>query len=253
MNIDWLTVIIQGVNFLILVWILKRYLYKPILNAMDNRQKAVFAKLHEAEKRELDAEKARKDFENEKQNVKDKARKVFLDAHKEAEEEKSAMVKDAHHDMQKKQSRFEKQLALEKKALYHAVRTLAGETLVQTARDALGELATKNLESDMISLFVQKISKNTSDDFAQIIDGIKAKKTLFLSSSRKLDSKDKKIIEEALKTLSGVKPTITYKENSDLICGIEILCDTVMIRWGFDKYIENFGRSLNNALNKITA
>ena len=252
MNIDWLTVIIQAANFLILVWILKRYLYKPILNAMDKRQKAVFAKLREAEKRELDAEKARKNFENEKQNVKDESRKVFLDAHKKAEEEKSEMVKEAHHDMQKKQSRFEEQLDLEKKALYQSVRNLAGETLIKTARDALGELATKDLESDMVSLFVQKISKNTSKDFAQIIDGIKNKKTIFLSSSTKLDAKDKKVIEGALKDLSGVSPTITYKENSDLICGIEILCDTVMIRWGFDKYIENFGRSLNDALNKIT-
>ena len=115
MNIDWLTVIIQAVNFLILVWILKRYLYKPILNAMDNRQKAVFAKLRDAEKREIDADSARKNLEDEKQIVKDGARKIMLETHQKADSEKSHLMKEAHDDIQKKQLRFEEQLDLEKK------------------------------------------------------------------------------------------------------------------------------------------
>ena len=39
MKINWFTVIAQLVNFLILVWLMKRFLYKPILNAIDEREK----------------------------------------------------------------------------------------------------------------------------------------------------------------------------------------------------------------------
>ena len=48
MLIDWFTVGAQVLNFLILVWLLKRFLYKPILNAIDAREKRIAAELADA-------------------------------------------------------------------------------------------------------------------------------------------------------------------------------------------------------------
>jgi len=52
MLIDWFTVGAQIVNFLILVWLLKHFLYKPILDAIDAREKKIAAELADAERRE---------------------------------------------------------------------------------------------------------------------------------------------------------------------------------------------------------
>ncbi|MBN1783726.1 MAG: hypothetical protein JW812_02035 [Alphaproteobacteria bacterium] len=251
MSIDWLTVIIQAVNFLVLVWILKRFLYKPVLNAMDNRQKAVFAKLHEAEKREKAAEKVREELTEERNRVKSESKQVLLQAQKEADSEKSKMMKITQEDMRDKQLRFEHQLEVEKKALYGAVRQLAGETLVQTAKDAMSELATKDLEKDMFTIFAEKIKGIKSDTFDSLIQAIKKEHAVVLTSAHTPSDAEKAKIESALKEVSGVSPKMVYKENKELICGIEILADTTMVRWGFDKYIENFGRALTNALNAI--
>ena len=49
MEIDWFTVIAQVINFLILVWLLKRFLYKPVLNAIAEREKKIAAQLSDAE------------------------------------------------------------------------------------------------------------------------------------------------------------------------------------------------------------
>ena len=43
MLIDWFTVGAQGINFVILVWLLKHFLYKPILGAIDAREKHIAA------------------------------------------------------------------------------------------------------------------------------------------------------------------------------------------------------------------
>ncbi len=53
MQIDWLTVIAQIVNFLILVWLLKRFLYQPVINAMDQREQRIAERLQKAELRAL--------------------------------------------------------------------------------------------------------------------------------------------------------------------------------------------------------
>ena len=48
MLIDWFTVGAQALNFIILVWLLKRFLYKPILDAVDAREKRVAQRGHRA-------------------------------------------------------------------------------------------------------------------------------------------------------------------------------------------------------------
>ncbi len=55
MLIDWFTVVAQALNFLILVWLLKRFLYKPILDALDAREKRIAGKLADADAKQLEA------------------------------------------------------------------------------------------------------------------------------------------------------------------------------------------------------
>ncbi|MEO5958542.1 MAG: F0F1 ATP synthase subunit B, partial [Opitutaceae bacterium] len=63
MLIDWFTVGAQVLNFLILVWLMKRFLYKPILNAIDAREKKISAELADAESKRAEAMKDRDEFQ----------------------------------------------------------------------------------------------------------------------------------------------------------------------------------------------
>ena len=57
MLINWFTVCAQAINFLILVWLLKRFLYKPILHAIDEREKGIATQLADAEAKKAEAQK----------------------------------------------------------------------------------------------------------------------------------------------------------------------------------------------------
>jgi F0F1-type ATP synthase membrane subunit b/b' len=48
MLIDWFTVGAEAINFLILMWLLKRFLYKPILDAIESREQKIAAELADA-------------------------------------------------------------------------------------------------------------------------------------------------------------------------------------------------------------
>ena len=64
MLIDWFTVGAQVLNFLILVWLMKRFLYKPILSAIDEREKRIAAELADAAAKKAEAQKERDDFQH---------------------------------------------------------------------------------------------------------------------------------------------------------------------------------------------
>ena len=58
----WFTIVAQAINFLILVWLLKRFLYKPILHAIDEREKGIATQLAEAEAKKAEAQKSATTF-----------------------------------------------------------------------------------------------------------------------------------------------------------------------------------------------
>ncbi len=62
MPIDWFTVAAQVINFLILVWLLKRFLYKPILAAIDEREKGIAAQLASAEAKKAERKRNETSF-----------------------------------------------------------------------------------------------------------------------------------------------------------------------------------------------
>ena len=64
MQIDWLTVAAQIVNFLVLIWLLQRFLYRPITNAMARREARIEERLSDARTRRKEAEEEAEDLRN---------------------------------------------------------------------------------------------------------------------------------------------------------------------------------------------
>ena len=62
MLIDWFTVGAQVLNFLILVWLMKRFLYQPILRAIDAREERIAKELADAQARRIEAQKEHDEF-----------------------------------------------------------------------------------------------------------------------------------------------------------------------------------------------
>ena len=77
MLIDWFTVGAQAINFIILVWLLKRFLYKPILDAVDAREKRIATELADADAKKAEAEKERDEFQHKNEEF-DRQRAALL-------------------------------------------------------------------------------------------------------------------------------------------------------------------------------
>ena len=77
MLIDWFTVGAQALNFIILVWLLKRFLYKPILNAVDAREKRIAAELADADAKKAEAQKERDRVPAQERRIRPAARCTF--------------------------------------------------------------------------------------------------------------------------------------------------------------------------------
>ena len=95
MLIDWFTVGAQALNFIILVWLLKRFLYKPILNAVDAREKRIAAELADADAKKAEAQKERDEFRHKNEEFDQQRAALLSKATDEAKAERQRLLDDA--------------------------------------------------------------------------------------------------------------------------------------------------------------
>ena len=95
MLIDWFTVVAQVVNFLILVWLLKRFLYRPILNAIDAREKRIATELADADAKKAEAIKERDEFQHKNEEFDRQRAALLSQATDEAKAERQRLFDEA--------------------------------------------------------------------------------------------------------------------------------------------------------------
>ena len=95
MLIDWFTVGAQALNFLILVWLMKRFLYKPILHAIDAREKRIAAELANADAKKAEAQKERDEFQHKNEEFDQQRAALLSKATDEAQAERQRLLDEA--------------------------------------------------------------------------------------------------------------------------------------------------------------
>src|SRR5665811_1288851 len=95
MLIDWFTVGAQALNFLVLVWLMKRFLYKPILHAIDEREKRIAAELANADAKEAKAQKERDEFQHKNEEFDQQRAALLKKATEEAQAERQRLLDEA--------------------------------------------------------------------------------------------------------------------------------------------------------------
>ncbi len=253
MNINWSTVFFQIVNFLIIVWILKKYLFKPVLSAMEKREKIIQDRLK-------DAESAKKLADRERQNLKVKVfelekskNDILAEAYKNMEAEQEKIMADFNIDMQNKRKLFQKNIEEEREQLRLSIKDLAGETMLNSISFALKDLANYDVQVAIFNNFIAKIIKAEIEKVDELKKFYQKSKKIVLVSSFVIDDNQKNIFIEAMEKLLGEKPkSIEFKQDANLLCGMEVISDSLLISFGLDNYINQLKVSLDKALASLT-
>src|SRR5580698_8311616 len=113
MPIDWFTVVAQAINFLILVWLLKRFLYKPILDAIDERERGIAAQLAQAEATKAEAQRDRDDFRHKNEVFEQERVALLKKATDDAKAEGQRLLDEARKDADALRAKREEALRAE--------------------------------------------------------------------------------------------------------------------------------------------
>jgi len=157
MLLDWFTIAAQALNFLILVWLLKRFLYKPILNAIDAREKLIAKELADADAKKAEAQKEHEEFQKKNEEFDRQRAALLTKATDEAKAERQRLLDEARKAADALSAKRQESLIQDAESLNQAISRLTQKEVFAITRKALTDLATTSLEERMGEVFDRRL------------------------------------------------------------------------------------------------
>jgi len=251
MLIDWFTVIAQALNFLILVGLLKHFLYQPILNAIDAREKGIAAKLADAEAKEADARKEHAEFDGKNRTFDDQRAALMTKAAEDAKTEHDRLVSEAHTEADGLRASEANMLKNDQVHLGREIKRLAQDHVFAVARKTLADLATVSLEERVGEVFTRRLREMDAKGKDELGAALKASpEASLVRSAFDLPQEQKAAIQNALNETFSSAIRLRYEIAPDVISGIELTARGQKLAWSISSYLNSFDEGLEKLLGQ---
>ena len=224
MELNWSTFVLEVINFLVLVWILKRFLYKPVLGVISRRRAGIEKSLANAEALHEDAERLQEQYEGRLADW-DQERRQARDAlAREFEAERAIKMTELQGSLQ--QERETAQVA-EVRRQADAIRKIEERALMQGARFAtnLLELASgPDIEARLVELLITELTAIPAERIAALRNSYgKTPEAIVVVSAFELPEDQRRQLTQALATITRPNIPLHFEENSELLAGVRII------------------------------
>ncbi len=250
MLINWFTVFAQVVNFLILVALLRWFLYQPILKVMQKRQTLIAERWQEAERVQAEAQQTLATYQHQQQALHQQQATWLAEARLAADQERQRLLAQVRQAIADQRAAWQTELHQEQAAF---LRTLRQNVIHQTyaiARQALKDLANADLEAQLVQVFCDRLRQLEPPQHQAIAQ---TNQPILIQSSFELPPDQSQQVIDALRTQFAIAQPIEFVTTANLFCGIEIKLAGQEIVWSFDTYLQTLEQRLSNALTQETS
>ncbi len=251
MLIDWFTVGAQALNFLVMVWLLKRFLYKPILNAIDARENRIASSLADADAKMAEAQKERDEFQHKNEKFDRQRAELLSKATDEAKAEFQRLLDEARTAADALSAKRQEALRNEAHNLNQAISRRIQQEVFAIARKTLVDLATTSLEERLGEVFTRRLRE--MDGKAK--EGLAAalKKTAepaVVRSAFELPPEQRAAIRNAFNETFEADIHLRFETAPELVSGIEFTMNGQKVVWSIADYLASLEKLVGELLKE---
>lgn len=249
MLIDWFTVAAQALNFLILVWLMKHFLYQPVLRAIDTRENRIKAQIKDADDRQAEAKAEAEQFRAKSEAFDQQRAALLQKATTEAAAEKQRLLDAAGQAADALTAKNQQLQRDAEQSLTRMITQRITEEVFAIARKALTDLAAVDLEERMVGVFLDRLDKMSGAAKEQLGTALCAEPAL-VRSAFDLAPPQRQRIEQALDRSFAAKIELTYATAPDLVSGIDLTAGGEKIGWSITDYLAALQKSVTPAITR---
>ncbi len=251
MLIDWFTILAQVLNFLILVWLMKRFLYKPILHAIDAREKRIAAELADADAKKAEALRERDEFKHKNEKFDQQRNELLNKAIDEAQAERQRLLNEARDAAIALRVKRQEVLRDEEHDLHQAISRRTQQEVFAIARKALTDLAETNLEERIADVFVRRLRELDGEEKAGLAKSLKtASDPAVVRSAFDLTAEHRAAIQNVLNETFSTEVHVRFETAPNVISGIELTTDGQKVAWSIADYLASLEQGVAELLQE---
>jgi len=250
MHIDWFVFFAQIVNFLILVYLLKRFLYGRIIKAMDNREARIVARFEEAERLRKEAEASAAQLEEKNRAMAERQEELLNQMVQAAETRRKELLEKARQDVDLIRERWQETIQREKDSFLQDLRQRTGKQIYAITRQVLTSLADTDLEGQIVRTFLRRLEDMEEAQRQALQESIaSAEQGIVIQSAFPIQEELRRLISERLGKISDQgTAAVRYETTPDVISGVELRAHGHKLAWSLGDYLETLEEGFAQAL-----
>ena len=247
MGFHWVTFLAQILNLFVLVWLLKRFLYRPIVDVIAKRQAYIEDKVKNAEKASLAAQKQQEALARQAQEWQADRQKRLDAVYQEAEALKQEQTDQIRTETTRLRQKMQDDLNREALAKELEIRNIMIQNFMTLSRQVLTDLSGIGPMAQGIELFKKKVESLPKSTLNTIRASIQKESVLTVATSEKLTKSEQQNLTDFVSETFGDIP-LKFTVRNDLILGIEMTVGETVLEWNLKSYLDLFENNLNTTL-----
>ncbi|MGB5178544.1 MAG: F0F1 ATP synthase subunit delta [Gammaproteobacteria bacterium] len=241
MELNWSTFLLEIINFLILVWILKRFFYKPVLGVIARRRAAIDKTLSDAKTLQVDAEVLRGQYENRLAEWEKERQAAHASLDKDISSERARRMEDLKSRLagEEKKVRVIEQRRAEASRLQAEVTAL--HQGAQFCARLLSAVAGPELEQRLLALLLKELGALTPGQLTALRAAAgKTGDSILVTSTYPLDDATRQSLERMLDSVLAAATPAHYELDKDLLAGLRITMGSWVLRANLQDELQAF-------------
>jgi F-type H+-transporting ATPase subunit b len=228
------------------VWLLKRFLYKPILNAIDEREKKIESQLKDADNRESVAKKEQDEFKKKNEQFDQEKKKRMDKAVVETNVERDKLLEIARNEAAELRVKLQRSLSEMQENLNRDIAQKTQQEVFAIARKTLTDLASQSLEEQSTTLFIKRINELKKEEKQQFINAFKSESSpILIGSAFDLPKKQQSEIQNVVTEILGTETHFQFKTAPEIISGIELTSNGYKVAWSISEYLNSLQKNIS--------
>ncbi|WP_169981394.1 F0F1 ATP synthase subunit B [Tautonia rosea] len=248
------TVVAQVVNFLILVVLLRHFLYGRIIEAMDLRKQQIASRWDEAGKRQQAAKEETERYRHRLQELNERGDEILDDARKDAGRRREELIREARCEAEQLRLQWRHALRQDQEGFLDELRRRATEGACSIARRVLADLADAELERQIFNSFISRLKSLDEHHQERLRVSLgNPEQILNVRSAFNVPDDLRQALSDWLHDEFGVEFQLRYEIDPRLICGVELNTDGHKLAWDVSDSLDEIQQELSRVIGREMA
>lgn len=249
MQIDWFTVLAQIANFLVLIWLLQRFLYRPISQAMARREQRIEERLAEARESREQAEAEAKRLREREQALEDRKEEEIAAARREADALREKLEAEIRDEVSEKRRAWLDHLEEERGEVVRLLQRRLYRLATEAARRMLAGFAGTGLSERIAETFTERLGTLGEEERRRLARAAEeAEGRVTVESGEDFPTAVRDRLTGAVHEHIGEGIEVAFSPGVEDLLGIRLRAGEQTVEWSPDRYLERLDGMLDEAL-----